>query len=135
MCIRDRYWVRSATPKGVQNEYWLELFPKRVQDARIYSKIELVISQQDFLPKAMHMYDPLYDPKKGNEASRYFTFENREVNSQLLKWKDAMGMFVRPKLPGLGWTRVERKAGQNQAAAPPELRLQSQTGQQPAARR
>lgn len=123
--VLQRYWVRSATPKGVENEYWLELFPKRVQDARIYSKIELVIAKEDFLPKAMHMYDPQYDPKKGNESSRYFTFENRQVNSQLDKFKDSLGLFVKPKLPGLNWKRVQmRPTGNNQAAAPPQLRQQ-----------
>ncbi len=34
--VLKRYWVRSATPKGVENEYWLELYPKRIQDARVY---------------------------------------------------------------------------------------------------
>lgn len=117
--VLQRYWVRSATPKGVENEYWLELYPKRAQDARIYSKIELVIAKEDFLPKAMHMYDAQY--KKGNEKSKYFTFENRVVNNQWDKFKDALGQFVNPKLPGPNWKRVARQApGNSQASAPPQ---------------
>ena len=52
--------MRSATPEGVQDEYWLELYPKRIQDARTYSKIELVIARKDFLPSAMHLYSANY---------------------------------------------------------------------------
>ena len=134
--VLQRYWVRSATPKGVENEYWLELFPKRIEDSRMYSKIELVIAKEDFLPKALHMFGPLYDPTKGNEASEYYTFENREVNSQLIKLTDFLGFFVKPRLPGLNWKRVELRAGQNQAAAPPELRNPNgQTPADPAKRR
>ena len=128
--VLQRYWVRSATPKGVENEYWLELYPKRIEDARMYSKIELVIAKEDFLPKAMHMFGPQYDPSQGNEASQYFTFENRQVNSQLARLTDFLGGFVSPRLPGLKWKRVERKLGQNQAAAPPELKVPN--GQAPA---
>ena len=128
--VLQRYWVRSATPKGVENEYWLELYPKRIEDARMYKKIELVIAKEDFLPKAMHMFGSQYDPSKGNEASQYFTFENRQVNNQLHKFTDFVGGFVSPRLPGLKWKRVKRQLGQNQAAAPPELKVPN--GQAPA---
>ncbi|MDG1875067.1 MAG: hypothetical protein P8J27_14235 [Mariniblastus sp.] len=134
--VLKRYWVRSATPKGVENEYWLELYPKRIQDARVYSKIELVIAKEDFLPKAMHMYDAQYNPAKGNEASKYFTFESRQVNNQLDKFKDALGLFVRPKLPDPTWKRVEFNQIQNQAATPPQLQIPSGVaGSPPATRR
>ena len=118
--VLERYWVRSVTPQGVENEYWLELFPKKSKDAQNYSKIELVIAKEDFLPKAMHLYSTGYDPKRGNETSRYFMFEKREVNSQLDKLRDFFGVFVRPRLPGVGWERVDTQAGlpQRQAASP-----------------
>lgn len=120
--ILERYWVRSVTPtNGVENEYWLELFPKRAADASNYSKIEVIIAKEDFLPKAMHMYSAQYDPSKGNETSRYFAFENREVNSQLSKIGDFFGAFISPRLPITGgWKRVDTQASSNQrqAAAP-----------------
>ena len=128
--VLQRYWVRSATPKGVEDEYWLELYPKRIEDSRLYSKIELVIAKEDFLPKALHKYGPQYDPTKGNEASEYFTFESREVNNQLDRFSDFVGFFVKPRLPGLNWKRVELRPGGTQAAAPPELRVPN--GQAPA---
>ena len=120
--ILDRYWVRSVTPVSVENEYWLELYPKQIKDARIYSKIEIVIAREGFLPKAMHLYSAGYDPKRGNESSRYFLFENREVNSQLAKISDFFNVFVQPRLP-IGWERVNTDVGQTtqrQAATPSE---------------
>ena len=70
--ILDRYWVRSATPSGVQDEYWLVAYPKRVKDARMYSKVEVILSKEDFLPKAMHMYTPQYDPEKRKRRELLF---------------------------------------------------------------
>jgi TIGR03009 family protein len=128
--ILDRYWVRSVVPtQGVENEYWLELYPKRASDARNYSKIEVIIAKEDFLPKAMHMYSAQYDPSKGNETSRYFAFENREVNNQLDKLGDFFGAFIRPRLPITGgWKRVDTQASSNQRQA-------AQTGPQQPVRR
>lgn len=118
--ILKRYWIRSVTPAGVDNEYWLEAFPKRVGDSRMYSKIEIILAKEDFLPKAMHLYSPQYNPANGNFESRYFMFENREVNGELAKIQDFFGSFVRPRVSILtGWQTVKRKMGQDQAAAPP----------------
>lgn len=117
--ILDRYWVRTSTPKGVENEYWLVAYPKRIKDARLYSKVEIILAKEDFLPKAMHMYTPQYDPKTGNEESYYFTFENREVNGQLTQIQDFFGSFIKPRLPLTGgWKKVVNQPTQNQAAVP-----------------
>jgi TIGR03009 family protein len=120
--ITQRYWVRSVTPDGVQDEYWLEMYPKRIQDARAYSKLEVIIARDDFLPKAMHLYSPQYDPAKGNEASQYFMFENREVNSQLAKFQDFFGAFVRPRVP-FGWKRVNTQVEMRRQAESPKTQL------------
>ena len=81
------------------------------------------------------MFSPQYGTN-GNESSQYFTFENRQVNNQLNNFKDFLGIFVTPRLPGLNWKRVARQVGQNQAAAPPELRNPNgQTPADPAKRR
>ncbi len=114
--ILERYWVRII-PKNDQTIFWLEAFPKRVEDARLYSKIEVIIAQKDFLPEGMHVYSPHYDPKKNNFESRYFAFENRKINSQLAAFKDFFGHFVRPQTPVLqGWQRVKRSPLQDQAS-------------------
>ena len=99
--ILNRYWVRVVTPKGTQGEYWLEAYPKKADDAQNYKKIEIVIAEADFLPKAMHMYGAQYDPKKGNFSSVQFEFDDRRANAIDLK-----NFFTRPQKP-MGWERVD----------------------------
>lgn len=120
--ILARYWVRyvpqtNIAPDQEPTEYWLELYPKRIDDARAYSKIELIIAREDFLPSAMHLYDAQYDLAKGQEISRYIAFENRQVNNQLNKFQNFLGVFVPTKLP-LGWRRVNMDLPQSQATSP-----------------
>jgi TIGR03009 family protein len=123
--LLDRYWVRVITPEGATNEYWLEAFPKQIEDARTYSKIEIIIAEEDFLPKAMHMYSPQYDPKKNNYGSRYFAFGNRRVNAKSSQIQDFFGIFVRPQTPiAGGWKRVTRSALEQQQATRDSLRSQ-----------
>lgn len=106
--ILDRFWVRIATPDGVTNEYWLEAFPKKIEDARNYKKLELVLSRDElFLPIMMHIYAPNYNPKENNLTSRVFEFKNRQVNGGLAAVKNFLGFFVRPRLP-MGFERVKR---------------------------
>ena len=123
--ILKRYWVRVITPKGTEDEYWLEAFPKRAEDAQNYSRLEIILAKEDFLPKALHMYSPQYDPSKNDFGARHFTFQNRKVNSGIAVVKDFLGVFVRPQLPiGQGWKWVPRMVpGNSQADAnPDELR-------------
>lgn len=101
--LLQRYWVRVITPKGTKGEYWLEVYPKRAEDARNYSKVEVIISENDFLPKAMCLYSPQYNPAKGNFAKMQFEFYDRKVNTLTLE-----GLFGRPSKP-IGWTRQPRK--------------------------
>lgn len=108
--ILSRYWIRPI-PQNNADEYWLEAYPKRIEDSRMYSKVEVILAREDFLPKAIHVYSPQYDPQKGNFQSRYFRFENREINRQLARFQDFMGIFVRPQTPPFeGWRRVSRMA-------------------------
>lgn len=126
--ILNRYWVRHV-PKYIpdakgnkvlnEDEYWLEVYPKRIGDARMYSKVELILSAKDFMPVAMHMYSANYNPSKNNFSSQYFLFENRKVNSQLDKFQDKiLNSFVKPNMP-LTWRTVKRQLGQEQSAAVP----------------
>ena len=101
--LLERYWVRVITPRDVEAEYWLQVFPKRAEDARNYSKIEIIIDQQDFLPKAMRMFSPQYNPAKGNFAHMNFEFQDRKVNGLSLE-----GLFGRPSKP-IGWSRQKRR--------------------------
>ena len=69
----------------------------------------MVIAKEDFLPKALVIFDRNYDERK-NPASTSFTFVNREVNWNMLPgllqpWKKH---FYQPKTP-FGWKKVVEK--------------------------
>ena len=76
---------------------------------------------EPFLPKAIHMYLPQYNPKKNNYSSIYIAFSDQKVNDTLAKLTDWFGNFVRPKLPAFsGWKRVDRQTvNTNSAGAAP----------------
>lgn len=102
--LKQRYWFKPLTPpkdprtgKFVQGEYWLAAKPKTRQDAENFSVVELIIDQQDFLPKAMQIYMP------GGEERKVFKFAERDVNPrQRLLWQDS---FIKPDVPR-GWKLV-----------------------------
>lgn len=116
--IKDRYWIRVITPQQVQQtEVWLEAYPKDINDARNYQRLEIILSQDDWMPKMLHVYLINYNART-NPVSRVFEFGNRKINSQLDKFKDIMGFFVRPQTP-LGWKRGERPVIANPQTQPP----------------
>jgi TIGR03009 family protein len=117
--LMDRFWLRVATPQGVENEYWLEAWPKRRDDATNYQRVEIIIAAEDFLPKSIHIYSRDYDAAT-NPSSHHFEFSNRQVNNQLDGIKDFFGVFIRPSTQ-IGWERVlldKAQAGEATATAP-----------------
>jgi TIGR03009 family protein len=113
--LLSRYWIRPITPANATDEYWLLAVPKRIEDARTFSHVELIIARQDFLPKSMIIYPQGYDPKE-KPVSHAYVFENRKINNQLANLKDFMGFFIKPKLPR-GWEWVKQKAYADEATA------------------
>ena len=107
--ILNRYWVRVITPKTAQNQYWLEAWPKKAEDAQNYQKIEIVLSSQPMLPVAIHMYLPGYNPAQNNYSSVKIMFSKGDANATLSVVKNWMGNFVKPRTP-LGWKKVPRQA-------------------------
>lgn len=105
--LLERYWIRDVTPTSAHGQqYWLEAWPKRTSDAQAYSKIEIILSRDPFLPIAIHMYAPNYDPKL-NPSKMVFAFEERQINGKLDNLSDFMKNFINPRTP-FGWDRVPR---------------------------
>jgi len=117
--LRERFWIRPLVREGAPNDqYWLEIVPKRAEDARNYQRVELMLSRDPFLPASLHVMAPNYD-ERTNPTSTVFVFEDRQINGHLAALQDFMGFFVRPTTP-LGWERVEKKilADERQAGLP-----------------
>ena len=125
--IMKRYWVRyipkykadaQGQKKLVENEIWLDIYPKRVNDAQSYSKVELILSADDFMPLAIHMYAPNYNPAKNNYSSRYFIFQKRQVNGKWALLQGWANRFVEVNVP-LTWRKVDSLTPQGQSAKRP----------------
>lgn len=102
--LLDRYWIRDVTPATVKDQYWLEAWPKRLEDAQTYSKLEIMLSREPFLPVAIHMYAANYD-EKTHPSKVAFEFSDRQINGTLAGLLDPF--FIRPDTPW-GWERIER---------------------------
>ena len=97
--LKRRYWIRLLPPpRGVQNQIWLEAYPRHQQDAANFQRAELILNAQDLLPLGMQLHLP-----NGKSRTSY-TFYGVVVNDpnplRFLK-----GDPFSPKSP-LGWTRV-----------------------------
>ena len=128
--IMKRYWVRyipkyktdaQGQEKLVKDEIWLDIYPKRINDAQMYSKVELILSADDFMPLAIHMYDPNYNPAKNNYGSRYFIFQNRQINGALAGFQGWMNRFVEVNVP-LNWRKVDTSKPTQSAQRPAQQR-------------
>ena len=113
--VMKRYWVRyipkyetdaQGQKKLIENEIWLDIYPKRINDAQTYSKVELILSADDFMPLAIHMYAPNYNPAKNNYSSRYFIFQNRQVNGRWSLLQGWLNRFVEVSVPPT-WRKVD----------------------------
>ena len=116
--IKQRYWIKPLTPPdGVNNEYWLEAWPKSRQDSANFKFVQVVIAQNDFMPSALAVYMPNYNPKT-NPARIEYQFADRKARLKSEKFKAAdlqfwKAQFYEPKTP-LGW----KKEVMNLGAAP-----------------
>lgn len=112
--LKSRFWIRDVTPQSVHGkEYWLECWPKSINDAQAYQKVEIILSREPFLPISIHMYSPNYDLKT-NPQKMVFQFEQRKINGTLDNMADFMQNFINPRTP-FGWDRVPRSLAQQSA--------------------
>lgn len=109
--LKARYWMRVFTPSDVKGEYWIDARPKTRQDAANYERIDVILDQTDFLPKAMQIYLP------GGSERTSFQFAERKVNDP---WEMFKRDFSKPSLPR-GWTKVTERPP---AAIPPRHPVQ-----------
>ena len=123
--IQQRYWVGVFTPKDAKGEYWLEAWPKFREDAKNYKKVEIIIDETDFLPKAIQIFD--HNGNNNDPSSTVLTFEKRDVNFKLspLGGLDPLELFARefiePSTP-FGYKKETIKFDAANGAAPAQAR-------------
>jgi len=108
--IKQRYWIRPVPPpQGVTDEYWLQAYPKRREDAANFKMVEVILDQELFLPKAVQVYDPNYHPQQ-NQSRTVYVFGQRKVNEgNLLSQLNLFHReFYEPRTP-LGWKKITER--------------------------
>lgn len=122
--LKERYWIRPITPDDVDKQWWLEVFPKRRQDAEHYSRAVIVLGGDEFLPIQIQLFAPDHNPVKYTLADgstrpavlkyQIYDFKNSEKNFNFALganvarlWRDEFS--PRPQTL-LGWKLVEKEA-------------------------
>ena len=73
--IKNRYWIRDITPPNVKGQYWLEAWPKRISDAQMYQRVEIILTSDPFLPRSLVIYPTNYHHLE-NPSKMVFSFES-----------------------------------------------------------
>jgi TIGR03009 family protein len=113
--LKQRYWMHIITPPDVQNQVWLEAYPKWQPDATNYSKVEVILQivgdTHTLFPYAIQIYSP-----NGKDRIVY-QLQNPIINPRGNFLTELVGGdWTKPSV-GFGWTR---KVEVPQRAAAPQ---------------
>lgn len=111
--LSQRYFLRIITPPGVQEQIWLEAWPRYQRDAANFKRAELILASKDMLPKGLRIF--MHNDKEWTTHG----FSGIVINDPL---NFLQPDFSRPRTPR-GWTKVtegqaagsSRQASQQQA--------------------
>lgn len=122
--IQNRYWVREvAPPASKQNTYLLEAWPKSQEDRAQYRFVQISIDAETFLPQALILYAPNFDPINSPMFDHY-EFTGVKRNGIISNLQQHMDIFVNAK-PPKDWKIIRETFGvQKQAQAPDGQQLQ-----------
>jgi TIGR03009 family protein len=65
--LKERYWMRQSPAVNDPENIWLEAYPRYQADAANFKYVEIIISRKEFMPVAIQLFSPGFDPKRGNE--------------------------------------------------------------------
>lgn len=111
--IKERYWVRRVeAPAGL---FVIEAHPKRQADRAQYLFVRIVINDKTFLPQALILYGPNFDP---TTAAAYDHYEFIDVERNTLRQSmAAWGTVFINERPPADWKVIRdvfRPAGPQQ---------------------
>lgn len=118
--IQQRYWVREVQPPaGKRDVFVIEAWPKHQQDRAQYRFVKIVISASTFLPEALIMYAPNFDPTTAPVWDHY-EFNSVSRNGVIANLQQFMDSFIKARPPS-DWTVIRENfvAPPQQAATPP----------------
>ncbi len=92
--LKQRYFIRLvASPPGVNDQVWLETYPRYQQDAANFRRATFIIAAKDLSPIGLELLQP-----NGRDYTTY-RFDEIVVNA---KWRPFQGDPFRPFTPW-GW--------------------------------
>ncbi len=115
--LLEKYWLKEIVPPDDRpGEYWIDARPKTREDAANFQRILVILDEKQFLPIAMQVFPPGWEPRK-NWSKTTYVFQNRQVNHPLHRGQEFLGEFISPDVPR-GWKKVVTNFGQAADSAP-----------------
>lgn len=114
--LKRRYYMRIITPQNIQDEIWLEAFPRYQREAANFQRAQLILRLPQLDIFALQLYHPSAQPN--TQSRTVFQFERIKVNAI-----DPFRIFkedpFRPVLPDSSWAQVrEANAPASPSGAP-----------------
>ncbi|MCA9183431.1 MAG: hypothetical protein KDA51_18350, partial [Planctomycetales bacterium] len=117
--IKRRYWIRPVQPPAGSNDVWLEAWPKQMDDAGNYSRVQVVLDRVDVLPKALIVFLPNWEAQFPHREVYEFNERKKEWNLlDAMKQKIFMKEFIETNLPATWQVIVEPYIEPQEAAQP-----------------
>lgn len=119
--IQQRYWIRTQD-SGKPGIILIEAWPKRQEDRAQYKLVRIALDS-NFLPQALIMYAPNFDPKTARKYDHY-EFTDVKRNAIGVGLREFVGINFIPEKPPSNWKILRSKFSApieepvQQAAAP-----------------
>jgi TIGR03009 family protein len=109
--LKERYFIHIVTPREVQGQIWLEVYPRTQHDAANFHHAQFIITAQGMMPYALKLIQP-------NEKD-YVVYQFFQIVPNDPMPKIFSGDPFRPTTP-FGWQKiVEEPQGAAQVRRPP----------------
>lgn len=114
--LEARYWIKPLPqPKDRPNEIWLEVYPRRADDAANYVKLQVVLDLKDWMPMGLIVFGTQWSPQ--SQHRELYQFEKRVVNATNILPQIFQKEFI-PAKPPADWKVIEEKYQEPQAEKP-----------------
>ncbi len=77
--LKARFWIKSQLRLAIQNQIWIEAYPKTQADAANYKRVDLILDAKNMYPLAIQTHVP--DPKSAQRE--VYQFDKHSVNGFL----------------------------------------------------
>lgn len=111
--LQQRYWLRpvqpppDATGKPREDLIVLEAYPKRMDDAINYSRVQIFLDRKQFLPSAIILFLPNWSPDF--PAREHYEFTDRDTHASMAdKFREMFAESFIPMQPPKDWKVVTR---------------------------